>query len=359
MTLDDFGALEAARQEPSALWTGATGVVLDEVQKAPEVLSAVKAAVDANPEMRFVLSGSANLLLMHHVGESLAGRAAYVELGPMSLGEIERREAPAVLADLLGGRIPAERVLDDEDPLPHVVRGMMPRLIGATEEQSAGWWQGYVATYLERDLRQLSQVESLPDFRRVMEALALRQGSVLNQSEVARDAHVTQPTTHRYINLLETSALIRRVPPYATNRTSRIVKSPKAYWFDSGAASFLAGHYSADSMRSSREAGGAFEGLVIQHLSAVCSLMTPEARLHFWRTQTGKEVDVVIEYGRQLLPIEIKLSITARFADGDGLARFLTEHPEGSLGVVVYAGAEIKRLAEKVVAIPWTALAGR
>lgn len=358
VTLDDFGALDAARRDPEALWAGADGVVLDEVQREPKVLSAVKAAVDANPRLRVALSGSANLLLMQHVSESLAGRAAYVELGPMTLGEIRGAAPPSVLGDLLAGKLPSEGAVPAEDPRPHMVRGMMPRLIGATEEQAAAWWEGYVATYLERDLRQLSQVESLPDFRRVMEMLALRQGQLLNQSEVARDAAVTQPTTHRYINLLETSSLITRVPAYAINRTKRIVKAPKPYWFDTGVASFLSGHYTAESLSASREAGGAFEGLVVQHLAALARLLTPRARLYYWRTVSGQEVDCVLEHGRRLVAFEFKLAERVGFGDTDALRTFMADYPSTTAGVVVYSGTETRQLAERIVAIPWTVLAG-
>lgn len=358
VTLDDFGALDAARRDPAALWAGVSGIVLDEVQRAPGVLSAVKAATDADPGLRMVLSGSANLLLMQQVSESLAGRAAYIELGPMTLGEMEGAPPPRLLSDLLGGRLPAEGTVRCEDPAPHMVRGMMPRLIGTTEEQAATWWESYVATYLERDLRQLSQVESLPDFRRVMEMLALRQGQLLNQSEVARDAAVTQPTAHRYINLLETSSLLTRLPAYAVNRTKRIVKSPKPYWFDTGVASFLGGHYSAQSLLASREAGGAFEGLVMQHLAVLARLLTPRARLHYWRTTTGLEVDCVLEHGRRLVAFEFKLAERIGFGDVGALRVFMDDYPEASAGVVVYSGGEVLRLADRVVAIPWTLLAG-
>ncbi len=358
VTLDDFGALDAARRDPGALWAGASGVVLDEVQRAPGVLSAVKAAVDSDPQLRIALSGSANLLLMQHVSESLAGRAAYVELGPMTLGEIEGTEPTGILGDLLAGHLPADGTARREAPMPHMTRGMMPRLIGTSEDQAASWWEGYVATYLERDLRQLSQVESLPDFRRVMEMLALRQGQLLNQSEVARDASVTQPTTHRYINLLETSSLITRLPAYAVNRTKRIVKSPKPYWFDTGVASFLAGHYSAEALAASREAGGAFEGLVMQHLTVLARLLTPKARLHYWRTSTGLEVDCVVEHGGRLLALEFKLADRVGFGDTEALRVFMRDYPETVAGAVIYGGNEIRRLADNVVALPWTVIAG-
>ncbi|MBU4385816.1 MAG: DUF4143 domain-containing protein [Actinobacteria bacterium] len=120
----------------------------------------------------------------------------------------------------------------------------------------ARWWDGYMTTYLERDLRQLSQVESLPDFRRVVEALALRTGQVLNQTELARDTQVSQPTVHCYLNLLETGCLLVRVQAFALSRTKRLVKSPKVFWFDPGLPAYLSGFYSSVDLRSSREAGG-------------------------------------------------------------------------------------------------------
>jgi hypothetical protein len=358
VTLDDFDALDAARRDPTSLWAGTEGVVLDEVQKAPGLLSAVKAAVDRDQDLRLALSGSANLLLMSHVSESLAGRAAYFELGSMTLGEVQLGSPPTVLGDLLEGRLPAEGTLKTVDPLPFMTRGMMPRLIDADEASAVSWWEGYVATYLERDLRQLSQVESLPDFRRVMEALALRQGQVLNQTEVGRDAAVTQPTTRRYVNLLETSALLTRLPTYAVNRTKRLIKSPKPYWFDVGLSSFLAGHYGSDALRASREAGGAFEALVLQHLGVLARLLVPRGRLHYWRTTAGAEVDFVLEHGRRLVAFEVRLSDKVGFGDTAALRTFMEEYPESAAGVVVHAGKEVRRLGERLVALPWGALAG-
>lgn len=357
VTLDDLDTLAQARRDPRELWAGTTCVVLDEVQRAPGVLDAVKVTVDRDPSVRFALSGSANLLLMQHVSESLAGRAAYFELGPMTLGEARGTAAPSVLPDLLDGRLPAEGARRRVDPLPFMTRGLMPRLLGASDAEAVRWWEGYVATYLERDLRQLSQVDSLPDFRRVMGALALRQGSLLNRSEIARDTSVTQPTSHRYINLLQTSLLLDLVPSYAVNRTKRLVKAPRPYWFDTGLASFLSGHYDITSLRASREAGSAFECLALMHLSVLSRLLTPQGRLHYWRTVGGTEVDFVLEHGRRLLAFEVKLATSAGYGDTAGLRTFMRDYPECVAGVVVHAGDEVRVLSDRIVAVPWALLA--
>lgn len=200
-SLDDFDVLQQAERDPRALWAGASTIVLDEVQKVPTLLPAIKQAVDqANGKLRFLLSGSANLLLMQHVSESLAGRAIYFTLYPMTFGETQRKPAPTILRDLLAGQLPADKRVNHALPdlLPLILRGWMPALLRFDTAQAVlQWWEGYLATYLERDLRQLSQIESPVDFRRVMQFLALRTGQLLNQSEVARDAGLSQPTTHR------------------------------------------------------------------------------------------------------------------------------------------------------------------
>ena len=306
-TMDDFDTLRQVRENPASLWAGAQEVVLDEVQKAPELLPAIKRAVDEHPgRYRFILSGSANLLLMGNVSESLAGRAVYLTLDPLTLGELHGQPPPALLADVLADRWPEEGTLPEAlpDPLPLMQRGFMPALLSlSTPEGYLRWWEGYVATYLERDLRQMSQVESLVDFRRVMALLALRTGQLLNQSEVARDAGLSQPTIHRYLNLLEATHLFERVPTYLGSHTTRLLKSPRAFWADAGLAVFLAGYFSADELAKARELGAFFETLIYQHLRVSCSLLTPRGRLHFWRTQTGDEVDFVIEHGRRVVGI--------------------------------------------------------
>ena len=326
-TMDDFQSLQQAHESPQGLWAGVTEVVLDEVQRVPQLLSAIKQAVDdpAN-EVRFLLSGSANLLLMQQVSESLAGRAVYFVLNPMTLGEMNRQPQPTILADLLAQRLldESEETTQPPDVVPLCLRGFMPRLQTLTQPDAwLQWWEGYISTYLERDLRQISQVDSLLDFRRVMELLALRTGQLLNQSEVGRDAGLSQPTVHRYINLLQSTHLFERLPAYTSSRTTRLLKSPKVFWTDPGLAVFLSGYYDETSLRNSRELGSYFETLIYLHLRSLAELMTPKARLYFWRTRSGDEVDFVVEHGRRLLAIEVKMTDQPGFRHTNGLRTFL------------------------------------
>ena len=357
INMDDFDALAQARSDPASLWAGADRIVIDEVQKSVNLLNAVKITVDSHPDRyRFVLSGSANILLMKKVSETLAGRAVYFTLNPLTIGEMNNLPPSNLLADLFQGKLPEEGYIPPKTtaPLPLMWKGFMPPLMHLqTSAAVLRWWEGYVRTYLERDLRQLSQIDSLPDFQRLMVALALRCGNVLNQTELSRDINISQPTVHRYINLLETTCLIQRLPAFAVNRTKRLIKSPKVIWIDPGLASFLAGHYDPESLAASREAGGIFESLVYLHLNTLAQLMVPKARLFYWRTVTGKEVDLVLEWGRRLLAVEVKLSDRPKFSDVETLRLFLDEYPETSACLLVYTGEEVKIMHEKIVAIPW------
>lgn len=362
VSLDDLDVLRQAEREPPALWAGVDRVVLDEVQKSPTLLSAIKQAVDQRrSKVSFVLSGSANLLLMRQVSESLSGRAVYFTLFPMAKGEMKGQSAPDWLPRFFNGEMPREgsTETDVEEPFPLMLRGFMPPLLTLSAEEAViRWWEGYVATYLERDLRQISQIESLPDFRRLMEALALRSGQMLNQTEVGRDIGLSQPTVHRYLNMLEATCLLERLPAFARNRTKRLMKTPKVYWVDPGLAAYLAGHHDADSLRNAREAGGLFETLVIFHLRVLAQLLTPRPRFSYWRTVTGKEVDLVIEHGRKLIAAEIKLTSTPGYQDAESLRLFLDEYPETAVALLVHAGRAVKRLHEKIVAVPWHLLSG-
>jgi predicted AAA+ superfamily ATPase len=361
-SMDEFDVLDQARRDPVALWAGTDRVILDEVQKAPDLLVAVKWAVDRNPgKYRFVLSGSTNLLLMKQVSESLAGRAVYFILDPMALGEIHQTKPPDILTRLLIGEFPAESSLDQSpsDPDEILIRGLMPALLTLDSPQSwTRWWDGYVATYLERDLRQVAQIDALLDFRKMMELVALRSGQLLNQSEVARDAQLTQPTVHRYLNLLETTYLFERLPAYTVSHTTRLLKSPKAFLNDPGLAVFLSGYYELEDLRKAREYGAYFETLIYHHLRLLTRLITPAGRLSFWRRRDGTEVDFVVGHGRHAMAVEVKSTKNPGYRDIAGLQAFLKENQGAASGLLLHSGREIKRLDEKIVAVPWTMVTG-
>lgn len=353
-SLDDFDVLDAARRDPEALVGGSEPVTLDEVQREPGLLSAVKRAIDRDRKPgRFLLTGSANLLLMRGVSESLAGRASYLTLWPMTRREQRGLGRAGRWDELLATPESEWRALlgagdgDAEDWRALARRGGFPTpaVELAAPAERAIWFDGYVRTYLERDLLDLAAISALPDFRRLMRAACLRLGQLVNQTELGRDTSLPQPTVHRWLNLLETSYLLVRLPAYAVNRTKRLIKTPKMYWGDTGVALHLAG----------TEPGGAhLENLVLQDLLAWRDARVERAELGYWRTSTGEEVDFVIESGRGLLPIEVKAASRPRLADCAHLRTFRAEYgKQARAGLLLHTGNMLEWLAPDVLAAPW------
>ena len=354
-SLDDLDVLDAAQRDPETLVGGHESITLDEVQRAPELLHAVKRAIDKRRSAgRFLLTGSANLLMMRRVSESLAGRASYLTLWPMTRREqrgegragrwSELLDAPdAEWLDLL-----AAEPEEPEDWRALALRGGFPT--PAVEMKRAAeraiWFDGYVRTYLERDLQELASISTLPDFRRLMRAACLRLGQLVNQAEIARDVGLPQPTVHRWLNLLETSYLLVRLPAYAVNRTKRLIKSPKLYWGDTGVALHLAGE---------TELGGPhLENLILHDLLAWRDARVQQTELAYWRTASGEEVDFVIETGGQLLPIEIKATARPRLGDATRLRSFRAEYGrKARAGLLLHTGRSLEWLAPDVLAAPW------
>lgn len=359
LSFDDFETLSQAQRDPAPLLRDPSPLVIDEVQKEPKVLPAIKGIVDRDRRSRrFVLSGSSNLLLMNKVGESLAGRAVYGSLGPFTLGELQAAPRRSLLEDFLEGKPIAKEKssLSAPDLLQRVWEGWMP--VVALEKKGATasrWLEGYVTSYLERDLRQLSQIDSLVDFRRLMTALALRSGSLLNQTEIGRDIGMSQPTVNRYVNLLEVSQLLYRLPAFSINRTKRLMKTPKPYFFDSGLAAFLSGE-TIPQGEPNRFIGALLETAVFHQLRVWCQLQTPSPQLSFWRTTTDQEVDFVIEKGRRLLALEVKATTSPGWSHAESIRAFLNEYPEAVGGLVVHLGGETLQLDEKIYAVPFERL---
>ena len=355
LALDDLDVMEAAQSDPERLLLGTEPITLDEVQSYPAVLAAVKRAVDrSGTPGRFLLTGSANLLLMRRVSESLAGRASYLTLWPMTHREQRGLGRCGVWDDLLAasdGEWPEAITAEPGQPEDWRVlarRGgfPVPALVRKTDAARSRWFDGYVRTYLERDLQTQARITALPDFRRVMRAAALRLGGGVNQAELGRDTALPQQTVGRYLNLLETSYLLIRLPAYSVNRTKRLIKAPKLYWGDAGLALHLAG--------SPEPQGEHLENIVLHDLLVWRDSRFDRAEVFYWRTAAGAEVDFVIEAGGRLLPIEVKATARPRFRDARHLLTFVSEYgPAARAGLLLHTGDEVRWIAPGVLAAPW------
>lgn len=354
-TLDDLDVREVARRDPDQLLGGEAPVTVDEVQRDPGLLHAIKRAIDRKRVRgRYLLTGSANLLLMRGVSESLAGRAAYLTLWPMTRREQLGLGTCGVWDELLAAKAaewPAilEAQSAPEEPWPELARRggfPTPALELATAEERTLWYDGYTRTYLERDLQDLASIASLPDFRRFMRAVCLRLGQLMNQAEIGRDVSLPQPTMHRWLNLLEASHLLVRLPAYAVNRTKRLIKTPKLYWADTGLALHLA--------QQTEPQGAHLENLVLHDLLSWREGRRDRPEIAYWRTAPGEEVDIVIEAGDTLLPIEVKATARPRLSDAAHLRSFRAEYGKRAhAGLLLHGGPVTEWLAPDVLAAPW------
>jgi hypothetical protein len=357
-TLDEIGVLDQAWRNPDSL-LAARPVILDEVQRAPGLLLAVKRAVDERRRAGdFLLAGSANLLLMEKVAGTLAGRAIYLELPPFCPAEWrESEKALAPIDDLFSPDFDWRQWPDEPgDWSTWLLRGGFPPALEiASDADRRVWFAAYIQTYLERDLRQLSAVSSLPDFQRIMALAAQRTGKLLNQADLARDAMLSHPTAHRYLNLLETGCLITRIRPLATNPSAALVKAPKLLWADCGLAASLAGIKSSVDLANRMDTGFWLEQTLFQTLQTWRALEPQRRKLHFWRDRAGREVDFILEQDHQLVALEIKLGSQVTASDAAGIRAFrdsLGRKAALVRGVVLHAGKS-RPLDANDVALPW------
>ena len=355
VSLDDLDTVDLARRDPDAILGGSQPLTLDEVQREPDLLQAVKRAVDRDRQPgRFLLTGSANLLLMRRVSESLAGRASYLTLWPMTRREQRGLGRGGIWEDLLDSpddewlELVASQPDEPEDWRDLARRGgfPLPALHLHSPQERAIWFDGYVRTYLERDLQGLSSISALPDFRRLMRAACLRMGNLVNQAGLGRDVALPQPTVGRYLNLVETSYLLVRLPAYAVNRTKRLIKAPKLYWGDTGVALHLT--------QEEEPRGAHLENLVLQDLLAWRDARLERAEVLYWRTAIGEEVDFIIEARDRLLPIEVKSTTRPRLRDITHLRTFRAEYGDRArAGLLLHTGTTLEWLAPDVLAAPW------
>ncbi len=292
VSLEDPDVRQRVAADPRGFLAGhAGGLVLDEAQRVPELLSYLQTMVDNDRRPgRFIVTGSQNLLLSQAVSQSLAGRAGFLELMPLSYVE------GAAVFDKLS--------LDEL-----LLRGAYPA-IHSTEVAHADWHANYVASYLERDVRQLIRINDLMQFQRFLRMMAARCGQLLNLNAVAHDLGVAQTTARDWLGVLEASYVAFRLAPYHTNFGKRLVKTPKLYFHDSGLAAWLLGITDAASMNIHPMRGALFENLCITEFGKHLRHTGAAGTAYFWRDNIGNEIDLLIERNGQLQPVEFKSGAT-------------------------------------------------
>ena len=354
VSFDDFAQLEAAKSDPDGFVSRNNPMTIDEAQKCPEIFGAIKRAVDKRRVPgQFLLSGSANFSILKNIVESLAGRAVYLTLHPFNRREVSQNTA---------GEPFIKKIFEQPNLRPaqlaksvstsDIMLGGMPTVCLGQVEDPAVWFKGFEQTYLERDVREMSQVGNLMALRALLRLAALRTGQLLSPSELGRDAKLSAATASRYLSLFDASFLISRVTPYLGNRASRLIKSPKLYLSDSGLAGYLAGVGHGPEVRQDPLFGALFETYASQNLSSILAARWQSAGLYFWAIQGRNEVDFVIESGRACLALEFKSA--ARWHDRDfaGLKAFLSATPHCKAAILCHNGEAAVKLGERLWALP-------
>ena len=336
-SLENPANREAARMDPVGLLARfPDGVIFDEVQRAPDLLSYIQEEVDEDDRSgRFVLTGSQNFPMMQTVSQTLAGRTSLFTLLPFSLRELMR--APAVNPrDPITTAHPIEPTMTIWET---IWTGLYPRIHDKGLDPQP-WLSGYHRTYVERDVRDVLKVMDLDGFERFVRLAAAQTGQELNYASLAADVGVSQPTARQWMTTLRVSSLVTLLPPHHSNYRKRLRKRPKLHFLDTGLVCYLLGIHSPHVLQNHPLRGAIFESFVVSELTKAFVHCGQEAPLYHWRDATGHEVDVIIDLGDRLVPIEVKSAATLGSHIFDGL-RWWTGIPSNPTegGMLVHGGA--------------------
>jgi uncharacterized protein len=367
LTFDDPGVLGAAKLDPKGFIAGlTTPITLDEVQHVPELFSAIKVAVDRRRESgRFLLTGSANIMLLPKLSESLAGRIEVLTLWPFSQGEVKGVRDGFI--DALFSKQPdwsagTRSEIGRDELFETILKGGYPPV--ATRQTGArrkAWFQSYLMTILQRDVRDLANIADLTAVPRLLAVVASRTGNLLNFADLSRNLGLPQTTLKRYFALLEMTFLVQLLQPWSGNIGQRTIRTPKAYLNDTGLLAHLLGLTLDRLEMDPGLAGGVLENFVLMELRKQSTWSETQPQFFYWRTASGQEVDIVLEDSAgRLVGVEVKANATLGRGDVRGLKALAdTVGKRWLRGAVLYTGTEVIPFGSNLHGIPlpllWTA----
>lgn len=343
INFDDGAMLTAAKQDPTGFIQGLPEtVILDEIQRCPELMPAIKASVDRKRTPgRFLLTGSANLLLLPSVQESLAGRVEILNLHPLT--EQEKQHNPNSFLQRLLSKPLTANIVGDQIAIDSVAEaicfGGYPEPNTRTEARARQWHHQYLKTIIQRDVKDIAAIRDEDELLRMAQLLAYRTGTLLNTSSLSNELDINRETADKYLSVLERLFLVHRLPAWHRNQAKRLIKTPKIHIVDSGLAATLNGLKMTDWNNYTVDFGPVLESFVVQQLIAQASWLDEELRFSHYRDKNQQEVDLVIEQGRKVWGVEVKKAASIQNKDGSGLERLATQSGnQYQGGVLFYCG---------------------
>jgi predicted AAA+ superfamily ATPase len=362
LTLDDETVLHGAREDPSGFVRGLDQVTIDEVQRAPALLPAIKQSVDRERRPgRFLLTGSADVLTLPTVSESLAGRLEVVTLLPLSLSETRARK-PAFLRKAFESTVvrASEQVVGDA-LVDVVLTGGYPEMLRRkTQARRQAWARDYINALVRRDIRDIADVERLDQMSRLLRILAHHSGQLTNFTEIGGQNHLDDKTTKKYVHILEQLFLVRRVEPWFRNRLKRLVKTPRLHFLDSGLLAAIQGVTTERIARDRTAFGSLLETFVFSEVLKQSTWFDDRYSISHYRDKDQDEVDLVVENeAGALVGIEVKASATVKTGDFTGLRKLAAATDDAfRLGLVLYDGASTVPFGDRLFAAPISSVWG-
>lgn len=360
LTLDNATTLSAAKEDPVGFIRGVKRAIIDEIQRAPELLLVIKESVDSDKRPgRFLLTGSANLMTLPRVSDSLAGRMEAVRLLPLAQSEI-RGKPSSFLEDVFKGTIPSANVpVLGEDLIKAVVAGSYPEALARrTQVRRQRWYLDYVEAIVQRDVRDVAQIEQIQLMPRLLRALAHHSGQLINYSGIGALLGMNHVTTQKYTGIFEQLFLIRTLQPWYTNELKRLTKTSKIHFLDSGLLAALRDISAERLLMNRRLLGPLLETFVFTELLKLASWSDQRLEFSHFRDKEGNEVDIVIQDSRErIVGIEVKSAATVTAADFAGLRKLAeASRKQFAFGAVLYDHSKIVPFGERLFAVPISAL---
>ena len=329
-------------------------IILDEIQRVPSLFSYLQERVDLDDSPAgYVLTGSQQFILMEKITQSLAGRIITFQLYPFSFNELYGAKPDKNIDSIFTIKPGYIKAGKEIDIYTAIFTGMYPR-IHDKKLDARKWIENYILTYIERDIRSLVNVANLKLFEDFLKICASMSGQLVNYTSISNSIGVSQPTVKKWLSLLETSGILFLLPPHYKNFKKRIVKTPKLYFTDTGVLSFLLSIRSPDELINHPLWGNIFETFIISELYKRVHHTGEKPPFYFWRDKTGNEIDLIVDIGSKLLPIEIKASKTYSPELKTNIFSWLTlKNNTAEEGFVIYRGEEIIGKRSAVSVIPW------